>query len=137
MDIILKNVFFCMVICSVLLAAGYCAGKSVPPGNRHTVVISENKNMARFVTMTAYTKKKGEITASGEKVRAGAVAVSRDLFDQGFVFGKKVYIHGLGLYEITDLMHDRHTNKIDLFVGTEKEAKTFGVTEAKISLLEV
>ena len=41
------------------------------------------------------------------KVRQGTIAVSRDLFDQGWVFGRKVRIEGLGIFEINDLMNKR------------------------------
>ena len=101
------------------------------------VEVIENKNIARMVEMTAYSGKHGTITASNTKVRPGIVAVSRDLFDQGYVFGKKVYIHGLGIYEIADLMNKRFINRIDVFIGSDEEAKTFGISQAKVSLLEM
>lgn len=100
-------------------------------------------NAARWVDCTAYTASADEcdsdptITASMTKVRPGIIAVSRDLFDQGFVFGKKVYIHGLGIYTIADLMNKRYINRIDVFLGTKKEAKEFGLKQVKISLLEM
>ena len=102
-----------------------------------------NINAARWVDCTAYTASVDEcdgdptITASMTKVRPGIIAVSRDLFDQGFVFGKKVYIHGLGIYTIADLMNKRYINRIDVFLGTKKEAKEFGLKQMKISLLEM
>lgn len=54
-----------------------------------------NLQQVKTLTVTAYTPHPNEtdntptITASMQKVRAGTVAVSRDLFKQGWVFGKK------------------------------------------------
>ena len=101
------------------------------------------KNCARYVDCTAYTASEDEtdsdptITASMTKVRPGIIAVSRDLFDQGFVFGKKVYIEGLGIYTVMDLMNKRYINRIDVFLGNKKEAFAFGKKAVKISLLEI
>lgn len=93
------------------------------------------------VTVTAYTPSKNEcdtdphITASMQNVRAGTVAVSRDLFEKGWVFGKKVYITGLGIYEISDLMHKKHTNKIDIFMWNKKDALSFGRKKTMAALI--
>lgn len=93
------------------------------------------------VTVTAYTPSKREcdadprITASMQSVRAGTVAVSRDLFEDGWVFGKKVYLMGLGIYEITDLMHKRHSKKIDIFMWNKKDAVTFGRRKTTAALM--
>lgn len=101
------------------------------------------KNCARYVDCTAYTASEDEtdsdptITASMTKVRPGIIAVSRDLFDQGFVFGKKVYIEGLGIYTVMDLMNKKYINRIDVFLGNKKEAFSFGAKKVKISLLEI
>ena len=100
-------------------------------------------NMARWVDCTAYTAheretdKDPQITASMTKIRPGVIAVSRDLFDQGYVFGKKVYIHGLGIYTIADLMNKRFINRIDVYIGDKKQALEFGLKQVKISLLEM
>ncbi len=93
------------------------------------------------VTLTAYSPTHGECdpdpttTASMTKVRSGIVAVSRDLFDQGWVFGKKVYVKGHGIYEIADLMHKRYSSRVDIFVPDTNEAKRFGVKQVKVALL--
>lgn len=93
------------------------------------------------VTLTAYSPTVEECgpdpltTASQTKVRRGIVAVSRDLFDQGWVFGKKVYVKGHGVYEITDLMSKRHTQRMDIFFPNTEEAKRFGVKQVTVALL--
>ena len=126
-----------------------CVSNPMPSKKQDVVqnaTVEEKKvsvNAARWVDCTAYTASTDEcdgdptITASMTKVRPGIIAVSRDLFDQGFVFGKKVYIHGLGIYTIADLMNKRYINRIDVFLGTKKAAKEFGLKQMKISLLEM
>jgi len=94
------------------------------------------------VTLTAYTPTEEEcdkdplIAASMRKVRLGTVAVSRDLFDQGWVFGRKVRIEGHGIFEINDLMNKRFRARIDVFMWDKVKAKKFGKKRVKVALLE-
>jgi len=93
------------------------------------------------LTLTAYSPTVDECgpdpftTASMVKVRPGIVAVSRDLFDQGWVFGKKVYVKGHGVFEIADLMSKRYTKRMDIFVPDTNEAKRFGKKQVTVALL--
>lgn len=93
------------------------------------------------VTVTAYSPTAAEcgpepqVTASMVKVRPGIVAVSRDLFDQGWVFGRKVYVKGHGIFEIADLMHRRHTQRMDIFFPNTEQARRFGVKQVEVALL--
>jgi 3D (Asp-Asp-Asp) domain-containing protein len=96
----------------------------------------------RVVTVTAYSPREGEtddtpfITASNAKVREGIVAVSRDLFDKGWVFGKKVYIKGMGVFTIEDLMARRKRNQIDIFMYDTDNAIAFGRKKMEAYLLD-
>lgn len=96
---------------------------------------------SKKVTVTAYSASKAEcdsdpkITASMSKLRPGVVAVSRDLFNHGWVFGKRVYIEGHGIYEIVDLMNKKHKNRIDVYIGHKKKAEKFGKRELTVALL--
>jgi len=98
-------------------------------------------NYVKEITVTAYSPTVSEcgtepqVTASMVKVRPGIVAVSRDLFDQGWVFGKKVYVKGHGIFEIADLMSDRYTQRMDIFFPDTKEARQFGVKQVTVALL--
>ncbi|MEW5775124.1 MAG: 3D domain-containing protein [Thermodesulfobacteriota bacterium] len=95
------------------------------------------------VTVTAYSARPEETddtpnhTASNERVRPGTVAVSRDLFDSGWVFGKKIYIKGLGVFTISDLMAQRKRNHIDIFIGDTDEARSFGVQTLEAHLIDI
>lgn len=97
----------------------------------------------RTVTVTAYNPTSDQcdqdplIAASMRKVRLGTIAVSRDLFDQGWVFGRKVRIEGLGIFEINDLMNKRFTQRIDIFMWDETQAKKFGKKNIRAALLEI
>ncbi|MFW6323774.1 MAG: 3D domain-containing protein [Desulfovibrionales bacterium] len=94
------------------------------------------------VDVTAYTPTEREcdedplIAASMRKVRLGTVAVSRDLFESGWVFGKKIYITGYGIYEINDLMNSRFTKRVDIFMWERDKAMNFGRKKIKVALLE-
>lgn len=93
------------------------------------------------VIVTAYTACPRETnndpgnTASMRKPRKGIIAVSRDLFYSGWSFGKKVYIEGVGIYEIQDLMNERFEKRLDILLGTKKQAKQFGIRQTKAILL--
>jgi 3D (Asp-Asp-Asp) domain-containing protein len=104
--------------------------------------LMENKQV-RTVTVTAYNPSEDQcdadpyVAASMRRVRPGTVAVSRDLFDQGWVFGKKIRIEGLGIFEINDLMNKRFTDRVDVFMWDEAEAVRFGAKTARAALLEI
>ncbi|MBN2140352.1 MAG: hypothetical protein PHV85_04325 [Desulfovibrionaceae bacterium] len=95
------------------------------------------------VTVTAYNPSQDQcdedpfVAASMRKVRAGTVAVSRDLFDQGWVFGRKIRIDGLGIFEINDLMHSRFRRRVDVFMWDKDQALAFGKREFKVALLSI
>ncbi len=89
------------------------------------------------VAATAYTlaeseTKKGNVglAAWGDQLEPGmkAIAVSRDLIDEGLTHGTAVKIEGLpGEYVVLDKMNRRWTNKIDIFMGTDrKQAREWG-----------
>ncbi len=85
------------------------------------------------VNITAYTTSKDETnhdsghTATMEKPVVGkTVAVSRDLIH---LLGKWVYIEGTGVRYVGDLMNERWEKRIDILVGSKKDAYKFGKKE--------
>jgi len=96
----------------------------------------------RLCTVTAYSPTKREcdntpfLAASGRRPRIGTVAVSRDLFYSGWAFGSRIYIEGLGIYKINDLMHERWKSRIDVFMSNTRLARRFGRREARVVLLK-
>lgn len=95
----------------------------------------------KTVRVTAYSPREFEtddtpfITASNRKVRHGIVAVSRDLFDQGWVFGRKIYIKKMGIFTIDDLMAESKKNQIDIFMFDTDRALHFGKRTMEVHLL--
>ena len=95
------------------------------------------------VTVTAYSPENRQtddtptITAFSTKVKPWTIAVSRDLFNAGWVAGKKVYIEGVGVFVVNDLMHKRKSNHVDIFFWTRDQAIEFGVKKSRAILLEI
>ncbi len=84
------------------------------------------------VTATAYTMRESEtkkgnigLAAWGDQLEPGmkAIAVSRDLIDDGLGHMREVKIDGLeGTYIVRDKMNKRWKKKIDIFMGTDVAA---------------
>lgn len=96
------------------------------------------------VTVTAYSPRRRETdstpfqNAAMEKVREGDIAVSRDLFEAGWVFGKKVWVEGRGIYTIMDLMNSRYEKRVDIFMMKTFKARKFGMNkDVIIALLDI
>lgn len=83
------------------------------------------------VTATAYTMaesetKKGNIglAAWGDQLQPGmkAIAVSRDLIEEGLTHKTEVRIEGLdGTFIVRDKMNKRWEEKIDIFMGKDRQ----------------
>ncbi len=94
-----------------------------------------------LLTITAYNADPSQtddtpfITASNSRVRPGIVAVSQDLFRNGWVFGRKVYIVGYGVFTIEDLLAKRKRKQLDIFMTSSKSAIEFGRRKLRVYLL--
>ncbi len=101
----------------------------------------QNIRRKRLVHVTAYSPRENEtdsspfFTASNRRVRHGIVAVSRDLFDEGWVFGRKIYIKSLGIFTIDDLMATSKKNQVDIFMFDTEQALLFGRRTLEAHLL--
>lgn len=104
---------------------------------------SKTETRKMEVTATAYNSveaqtKKGDslTTAWGETLKPGmkAVAVSRDLIQEGLDYNTKVKIEGLeGTYRVVDKMNKRWEKRIDIYMGNQiEEARTWGKQEVTI-----
>jgi 3D (Asp-Asp-Asp) domain-containing protein len=93
------------------------------------------------LTATAYCPLCGtpdgdpQVTAlRGDPVRPGrTVAVSQDLRR---LLGRKVYIEGLGLRVVEDLMHPRHVGRVDLCLPSRDQALAFGVKRLEVVVMD-
>lgn len=108
---------------------------------RNTQKTLYDSRAVRVVKVTAYSPRLEETdstphtTAANTRVRPGIIAVSRDLFNKGWIFGRKVYIKSLGIFTIEDLMAKRKTNQIDIFMGDTTDAINFGKQNLEAYLL--
>lgn len=90
------------------------------------------------LTITAYTNRPQETnkcpkTATMEQAIPGwTVAVSRDLIHW---LGGRVYIEGVGVRRVNDLMNVRHEKTLDLLVGTVGDAVEWGRQERMVVYL--
>lgn len=102
----------------------------------------EDEEILKILIVTAYTSSIKEtkkyakgITANNKKIKRGMVAVSRDLYKNGWTFGKKVKIKNIGIFEIQDLMHKRMKNSIDIYIADKEDALEFGRQKLEVKLL--
>lgn len=109
--------------------------------NKEEEIMPEWKTIT--VSASAYNslKVQGEgnpkITAWGDTLRPGmqSIAVSRDLIKQGLTYKTPVKIEGFdGVFIVNDKMHSRWKNKIDIYMGIDKEkAMDWGRRKVEIS----
>lgn len=89
-------------------------------------------------TVTAYTNCPSEtnedkLTATMKEPKAGwTVAVSHDL--RGWL-GGRIFILGIGVRKVEDLMNSRWTKKVDVLMPTKEKALEFGAQEKKVVYL--
>lgn len=88
----------------------------------------ENWN-SMMVTASAYNSLESQgvgnvnITAFGDTLVPGmkSIAVSQDLIEKGLTHNTRVKISGLeGTYIVNDKMHPRWKNKIDIYMGVDR-----------------
>lgn len=92
---------------------------------------------ATYVTVTTYnsvpeqTDNTPKTTAFNKKVGPGTIAISRDLFLRGWTPGEKLWLEGLGVYKISDIMNKRFTHRVDIWIPKNmkhfKEEKVLAV----------
>ncbi len=91
-----------------------------------------------YVTVTAYSSTPDQtdstpfITANGTHVRDGIIAANF------LKFGTKVKFpdySGNKIYEVTDRMNARYTNRADIWMETREEAIQFGLRTLKMEIL--
>jgi 3D (Asp-Asp-Asp) domain-containing protein len=95
--------------------------------------------LKRLVAVTAYSSSLDEtddtpfITASGNHVREGVVATNF------LPFGTLVQIpelYGNRIFVVEDRMHEKHQERIDIWMRTKEEAKLFGKKTARIVIIK-
>ena len=109
-------------------------------------LVASGSTMADYrsmtVTVTAYNSVTSQtdgtpfLAAWNNRLRPGmkAIAVSRDLLDEGLTDGTVVAIEGFDEdYQVVDKMDDRFTRRIDIYMGTDVErARQWGEQQRRI-----
>lgn len=114
----------------------------IPPAQNTTITKTyscQEKPESLICNVSAYTNHPNETnkdnnnTAIMEKPVAGKTcAVSQDLIHW---LGGTVYIKGIGIRKVNDLMHNRFSKSIDIVMGSKKEAYAFGRNELTVIFL--
>lgn len=97
----------------------------------------------RKVVLTAYSPEEAQtdssphITASGDSVRFGGIALSRDFLKAHNVNGKIAYGDSVIVIvtmklQVNDTMNKRYINRADMFFPETQHARYFGVHAARI-----
>ena len=93
-----------------------------------------------YASCEATTDSTPTLTATMTQVRPGCIALSRDLlrtFTPGapFDFGDCVVIPTVGVFSVEDTMHERWTNRADIWFADAQHALRWGRREALIARL--
>lgn len=140
----MKRIFLILFLIPQSIGNLVTTGVVSTPKERAISQINKEK-----VTLTIYrptlsqTDSTPNITASGFKIdtlnpnKHKIIAVSRDLKNNGWSFGKKVRIKKAGkyngVYTIRDVMNKRHKKRIDVLVGDDHDP--IKLSEVEITLL--
>lgn len=120
--------FLLTLMLGIPLCAAMCAAESA---ERSMVV-----TVTAFNSVPSQTDLNPSIAAWGDRLKPGmkAVAVSRDLLEDGFTRGTTLRIEGMdGEYVVLDKIASRHTKRIDIYMGTDvQKARQFGVRQLRI-----
>jgi len=120
---------------------GRCSAPEPPEPPDPTSVINNIivKPKSMVLTITAYTNRIQETnsdnknTATMERPVAGRTcAVSRDLIKW---LGGRVYIEGIGVRRVNDLMNTRFEQSLDVYIGSVKEAIKLGKQRMRVVYL--
>lgn len=94
---------------------------------------------SKELTVTAYTAREEETNSDPgntalmeDPIPGYTVAVSQDLKRW---LGKRIYIQGLGVFRVNDLMNKRYEDRVDLLVHSVKQAREFGKQQRKVVLV--
>lgn len=91
------------------------------------------------LTVTAYTANENECDSTPDKTAINTkpipgytVAVSRDL---SYMLGREIWIEGLGVWHVNDVMNKRYDSRVDIVVKDKDIAKAWGKQERRVVLL--
>lgn len=125
----------CMIPLTIILFSVFSGNIHASSYTREVMLMTRIK-----VEVTAYSSEEkyvGTVTASGEPVREGIIAISRDLrAEHGINFGDRVHLEGFGVFQVQDLMNARWERRVDIWCSTLKEAQAIGKRESILTKVE-
>ena len=117
----------------LILAAALLGGCRPGAGQTMSLEVSASA----YNSVVSQTNEQPNLAAWGDVLKPGmkAIAVSPDLIDLGLDHGTVVTIEGLrGRYTVLDRTGRGHTNRIDIYMGTDVEAaREWGVKTLTIT----
>lgn len=131
--LILKCLLFPLVFTIGLWSCNEEEDKEEIPENWQTMTVTATA----YNSLTVQGEGNPKITAWGDTLRPGlrSIAVSRDLIRKGLTYQTPVKIKGFeGVFIVNDKMHSRWKNKIDIYMGLDREkAMEWGRRKVEIS----
>jgi hypothetical protein len=114
------------------------------------LLLNQNMTVTSYRSIQAQTDSSPNYTSIGDRTHKGGCAVSRDLLTRwkGPVnYGDYLYIEGMGIYQVNDVMgdtgYDKDTHKrfkirehIDIWVASHDEEKKIGIQHHRVFLIK-
>lgn len=114
------------------LGLSLCAVACEPESTEHSMVVT----VTAFNSLPSQTDSNPSIAAWGDQLKPGmkAVAVSRDLLEEGLMRGTVLRVEGLeGEYVVLDKTASRYKKRVDIYMGVDvQKARQFGVRQLRI-----
>lgn len=131
------KVFFLLAGFYIMLALTACDSGSGDTENDLVFTDTLTVTVSAYNSLKAQGEGDPNVTSWGDTLSPGmkSIAVSRDLIRKGLTHGTPVAIEGFdGVFIVNDKMHHRWRNKIDIYMGIDRQkAKNWGRKKLKIS----
>lgn len=114
------------------------------------ILLNSQMTITAYRSIPSQTDSSPNYTSIGDRTHKGGVAVSRDLLTRWkgpINYGDYIYIEGLGIYQVNDVMNDTAYDKeshkrfklrqhIDIWVASHDEEKKIGVQTRRVFLMK-
>lgn len=114
------------------------------------ILLNSSMVITAYRSIPSQTDSSPNFTSIGDRTHRGGVAVSRDLLTRWkgpLNYGDYLYINGLGIYQVNDVMndtiYDKETHKkykirqhIDIWVSSHNEEKKIGIQHHRVFLIK-
>lgn len=114
------------------------------------ILLNSSMVITAYRSVPSQTDSSPNFTSIGDRTHTGGVAVSRDLLTRWkgpLNYGDYLYIYGLGIYQVNDVMndttYDKQTHKrykirqhIDIWVSSHDEEKKIGIQHHRVFLIK-